>query len=140
VDSTCIVMGGTSRGGLLSMVYAGAHAHQLAGVVSWSGGWVAEPCAQSEEINSGLFRRGAPFPREMLCVCADRDPICSLEHCRCNFAAFQRAGGRGAFVALTPSQEQGHVIQLHPELWEDAVGAYLQVIRGASSRALATAR
>lgn len=44
--------------------------------------------------------RGGRYPDETLWLYGDRDPFYPLAHSRDNFAAFQAAGGQGAFRGL----------------------------------------
>ena len=52
-----IVMAGVSRGGILSVAYAGMHPREVTGVINFVGGWVGESCSFAREINGTLFRR-----------------------------------------------------------------------------------
>jgi hypothetical protein len=49
----------------------------------------------------------------------------SLSHSRANFAAFQTAGGRGAFHELPP-EFGGHFIWRRPDRWGPLVEGYLK--------------
>jgi pimeloyl-ACP methyl ester carboxylesterase len=40
-----ILMGGNSRGGVLSIAYAGKHPEQVLGVINFVGGWISEDAA-----------------------------------------------------------------------------------------------
>jgi len=74
VDARRIVIGGQSRGGTLSVAYAGAHPEQVRGVINFVGGWLGERCDTSGEINGSLMKRGARFPGEMLWLYGEHDP------------------------------------------------------------------
>jgi endonuclease YncB( thermonuclease family) len=75
---------------------------------------------------SDLFRRGGHFDQPTLWLYGDKDPYYSLRHSRMNFAAFQAAGGKGAFHDYVPPEGlTGHQIASAPELWSDALDAYL---------------
>jgi dienelactone hydrolase len=109
VDRTRVVIGGQSRGGILSVAYAGQHAEQVKGVINFVGGWNGSRCQYAATINQGLFVRGARFPGDTLWLYGDDDTFYPLSHSRANFAAFQAAGGRGTFHEL-PSEFGGHFI------------------------------
>ena len=52
VDSKRVIIGGQSRGGILSVIYAGQHPEQVKGVINFVGGWlgytiIAKPSARS---------------------------------------------------------------------------------------------
>jgi dienelactone hydrolase len=50
-----ILIGGQSRGGVLSVVYAGAHPEQILGVINFVGGWVGDGCTTANVINETLL-------------------------------------------------------------------------------------
>jgi hypothetical protein len=49
----------------------------------------------------------------------------SIEHSRDNFAAFERAGGRGTFLDFEMPLGQGHNVIGNPDLWSGPVATYL---------------
>jgi dienelactone hydrolase len=66
VDHTRVVIGGQSRGGILSVAYVGRHAEQVRGVINFVGGWNGSRCQHSAAINQSIFVRGARFPGDTL--------------------------------------------------------------------------
>jgi dienelactone hydrolase len=128
-----IVMMGVSRGGILSLAYAGMHPREVTGVINFVGGWAGESCSFAGEINGTLFKRGAKFPHPTLWLYGDHDPFYSLDHSRANFAAFQAAGGSGQFFEFEVPSHNGHMVMLFPQLWSGHVDRYLETI-GAPSR------
>ncbi|MFG3593932.1 alpha/beta hydrolase family protein [Bradyrhizobium sp. RDI18] len=60
VAPTPILIGGQSRGGVLSIAYAGLHPEQVAGVVNFVGGWARESCFVASTVNHSLFERAPP--------------------------------------------------------------------------------
>ena len=126
VDRDRVVIGGQSRGGILSVAYAGQHPTQIKGVINFVGGWVGARCVNASLINQALFTRGSRYPGEMLWLYGEGDPFYPLSHSRENFAAFQAAGGKGTFHDFTPPPgENGHRISGYPELWRSLVADYL---------------
>lgn len=125
VDRSRVVIGGQSRGGILSVAYAGQHAEQVKGVINFVGGWNGSRCQHAATINQSLFVRGARYPDETLWLYGDEDPFYPLSHSRANFAAFQAAGGRGTFDEL-PSEFGGHYIWRRPDRWAPLVEGYLK--------------
>ena len=121
-----IVMVGASRGGILSIAYAGMHPQEVAGVINFVGGWTGERCQSSN--NQTLFGRGANFPRETLWLYGDNDPFYSLAYTRARFAEFQAAGGKGAFFDFEVPSHNGHMVMLFPQLWTSHVDHYLERI------------
>jgi dienelactone hydrolase len=127
VDRDRVVIGGQSRGGILSVAYAGQHPKRVKGVINFVGGWMRSRCINASLINQTLFRRGAAYPGETLWLYGDGDPFYPLSHSRENFAAFQARGGKGAFHDLTPpTGVNGHRISGHPELWQTLMDDYLK--------------
>lgn len=124
VDPERVVIGGQSRGGILSVAYAGQHPEQVRGVINFVGGWSGRRCVT--DVNQTLFTRGARHPGEILWLYGENDSFYSLAHSRRNFAAFQAAGGTGTFLEFdAPPGANGHRIVEHPTLWTDAVETYL---------------
>jgi dienelactone hydrolase len=123
-----ILMAGVSRGGILSIAYAGMHPHEVAGVINFVGGWVGEGCRNASEINGTLFKRGGMFPHPTLWLYGNHDPFYSLDHSRANFAAFQAAGGKGSFFDFEVPGGDGHRVMFSPPLWTGDVDRYLNAI------------
>lgn len=127
--SRAILMGGNSRGGILSVAYAGAHPRQVLGVVNFVGGWVGEGCGNADQINQTLFRRGASYDRPTLWLYGKDDMYYSIAHSRSNFEAYRKAGGKGDFVELDAGVLDGHDVVANPSLWKPKITEYLQDVR-----------
>jgi dienelactone hydrolase len=129
VDATRVLIGGQSRGGVLSVAYAGAHPERVKGVINFVGGWLGSRCPTSSAVNGALFERGGRYPGEMLWLYGDADPFYPLSHSRANVKAFRAAGGRAAFhELLPPAGLNGHLIVTRPDLWQTLVDDYLRRI------------
>lgn len=129
VDTSRILIGGISRGGILSVAYAGTYPADVIGVVNFVGGWMGTGCGNAAATNQSLFGRGARYSGPTLWLYGDNDPFYSLEHSRANFAAFGAAGGKGAFREYTPSPgRNGHGIAAEPGLWSQHLDDYLKLI------------
>jgi dienelactone hydrolase len=125
VDPTRVVIGGQSRGGILSVAYAGQHPQQMKGVINFVGGWNGARCSIAATINQSIFMRGARYPGDTIWLYGDEDLFYSLSHSRANFGAFLAAGGRGEFHELTP-EFGGHYIWRRPDRWAPLVETYLK--------------
>jgi len=125
VDRTRVVIGGQSRGGVLSVAYAGQHPERVKGVINFVGGWNGTRCQHAATINQSLFVRGARYPDDTMWIYGDGDLFYSLAHSRANFAAFQSAGGQGAFHEL-PTEAGGHYLWRRPDRWAPLVESYLK--------------
>jgi pimeloyl-ACP methyl ester carboxylesterase len=125
-----ILLAGQSRGGILSIAYAGERPDAVVGVVNFVGGWMGDRCPNAVTINSGTFRRGGRFPRATLWLYGDQDPFYSLSHSKDNFTAFVAAGGKGQFLSYwVPGQNSGHALIAYPRLWTDDLTRYLMSIQ-----------
>jgi pimeloyl-ACP methyl ester carboxylesterase len=121
------LVGGTSRGGILSVAYAGIHPERTLGVINFVGGWIGDGCSTATAINAASFKRGAPFRQPMLWLYGENDSFYKITHSRQNFDAFVAAGGLGSFTAFPfPTSEDGHGVHTRPDLWREAVDGYLQ--------------
>jgi dienelactone hydrolase len=127
VDPKRVVIGGASRGGILSVAYAGQHPEQVKGVINFVGGWLGYRCKTVSSVNQEIFKRGARYPSETIWLYGDWDQFYPLFHSRENFAAFQAAGGKGVFHEFTPPPGlSGHAIAARPEIWASVLDAYLK--------------
>jgi dienelactone hydrolase len=126
VDRDRVVIGGHSRGGILSVAYAGRRPDQVKGVINFVGGWLGTHCSTASTVHQELFRRGASYPGETIWLYGDQDPSYPLSHSRENFQAFEAAGGKGAFHEFASRRASGHNIVGAPDTWGPLVEAYLR--------------
>lgn len=128
-----ILLAGASRGGFLSVAYAaqGPLRDQVAGVISFAGGWVAQAEDQCpQDFNATSFATfGAQASAPMLWIYGDQDPFYEAGSAAAYADRFRAAGGRLTLVRLSG---QGHDVAEHPRLWTDAVDAFLAPFRGAT--------
>jgi pimeloyl-ACP methyl ester carboxylesterase len=130
-----VLIGGESRGGILSVAYAGMHPDQIFGVINFVGGWLGTGCDTASRLNGTLFERGARFDRPTLWLYGHHDSFYDIEHSRNNFALFRSAGGRGTFMELDVPGGNGHFVLSAPELWKRPVAEYLRSLAdGAKQR------
>ena len=134
VDGERLLIGGVSRGGILSVAYAGTRPDMFLGVVNFVGGWIGEGCKEAALINRTGFVRGAAMPRPTLWLYGERDSYYSLGHSRASFESFLAAGGKGKMVSYTlPPGQNGHSIHGFPALWKAELDSYLaQTLAGPS--------
>jgi len=130
-----VLIGGQSRGGILSVAYAGMHPDQIFGVINFVGGWMGTGCDTASRLNGTLFERGARFGRPTLWLYGHHDPFYDIEHSRNNFASFQSAGGHGTFLEFDVPGGYGHAVLSAPELWQGPLAEYLRSLAdGAKQR------
>ncbi len=125
-----ILLVGQSRGGALSVAYAGSHENDIAGVINFVGGWLGEGCPTSSHVNQTILNKGASFAKPMLWIYGHDDAYYSIAHNKANFDEFQRAGGRAQYVEKRVGGENNghHVINI-PPLWHQEVETYLKDLK-----------
>jgi pimeloyl-ACP methyl ester carboxylesterase len=124
-----LLIAGQSRGGILSIAYAGVRPNVFTGAVNFVGGWMTDRCPDPGAINTATFRRGAAFKRPTLWLYGEADRFYSLSHSKDNFEAFKAAGGTGTFHAYwVPGNNSGHGLISHPALWQDHLSEYLRTL------------
>lgn len=126
VDTTQVILAGTSRGGILTIAFLSERPDVYRGGINFVGGWLGEGCPESTAVNQTLFERGSGFGGESLWIYADNDSFYSTAHSRANYDAFTQAGGVGDFLIFTRAAGlNGHFIINDAEVWGGAVDAYL---------------
>jgi predicted peptidase len=133
VDRSRFVVGGQSRGGILTIAWSGRRPDLAKAAINFVGGWMGAGCQSATTINTTLFNGGAAFGKPTIWLYGENDPFYPLSHSRANFAAFQAAGGKGSFHEYVPTRGNGHGISFAPVLWSDTLEAYLAE-RGLSSK------
>jgi len=121
VDKNQLVIGGVSRGGILSVAYAGMRPNTFRGAINFNGGWLGRACPSHEIVNPGLFERGAPAGISTLWLHGSYDQYYRIGHCRGNFERFLSAGGQGKFSSFPA----GHALLFKPRLWKSHVDHYM---------------
>ena len=124
VDAEMVVIGGVSRGGILSVAHAGQRPTLYRGVVNFVGGWLLGQGSNQTTVNQNIFNRGVPFGKETLWMYASDDRLYPLDTTRSYFSVFENAGGIGVFVDDFPD-EIGHGLHNAPEHWGPVVDGYL---------------
>ncbi len=129
VDSSRMLIGGISRGGILATAYAGTRPTVFRGAINFVGGWLDGRSDAVDQVNAPTFRRGAGFKNPTIWLYADQDPYYSVNYSRKNFDAFTAAGGIGSFnlIPVQPKQN-GHFIALDPSLWGETLDKYLATL------------
>lgn len=123
-----VLIGGQSRGGILSVAYAGMHPDEIYGVINFVGGWIGTGCDTASRLNGTLFERGARFDRPTLWLYGHHDWFYDTQHSRTNFDVFQKAGGHGTFLEFDVPGGSGHAVLSKPGLWEEPVAEYLNAL------------
>ncbi len=133
VDQSRLAIGGASRGGILSIAYAGMRPTTFRGAINFNGGWLGRTCASYEIVNPRIFERGAPAGISTLWLHGSSDQYYRISHCRGNFEKFLAAGGQGKFIAAAA----GHGLLFKPALWMKHLDPYMDgIAKGTSPRSL----
>ena len=122
VDPSRIVIGGQSRGGILSIAFAGLHPGQFKGVIDFVGGWMGDGCSTAREINGNLARMGGNFPHPTLWLYAGNDSYYSIGHTKAFYQTFVSAGGHGEFVIF---DQASHDFMWNTNKWRDSIDRYM---------------
>jgi dienelactone hydrolase len=123
-DPIKILIGGVSRGGILSVVYAGRRPGAVKGVVNFVGGWMGERC--SPDWNGSFFGEAAKKATvSMLWLYAENDMYYSATAIKGYRAAFEKAGGKGPFHLFQDVGGNGHYLAGKPLFWRPALDGYL---------------
>ncbi len=126
VDTTRLLVAGTSRGGILSVAHVARRPEVYLGAVNFVGGWLGEGCGDYRAVNATLFREGARFPGPTLWLYGVNDSFYGLPYSRTNFDAYTSAGGLGSFHEFTRAAGlNGHFLINDPELWQAAMDGFL---------------
>jgi len=134
VDRRRVVIGGISRGGVLSVAYAGQHPDDVLGVINFVGGWIGTGCGTAAEINGALFARGGKFGGPTIWLYGRDDPYYPIGHSRSNFATFESAGGKGNFFEFDVPGKNGHALDAYPEIWAAQVEKFMSALDAAEKK------
>ena len=126
-DRTRFVLGGMSRGGLLSVAYAARRGTTARGILNFAGGWTAEFCERRIGFNARAFgQRKDPSVIPNLWLYAENDRNYGPTYVRAAHAAFVRAGGAAELTIYPPIPPDGHIfLPRTPAVWSDTVAAWL---------------
>ena len=125
VDSSRLLVGGVSRGGILSIAHSGRQPDRYQGAINFVGGWMGTGCRTAKKINQTAFAQGASFGKETLWLYAKGDRYYKLSHSRGNFKAYKRAGGKGTFFSRF-RDGIGHFLASRSGDWSRPVNNYLE--------------
>ncbi|MFM2279825.1 MAG: hypothetical protein RLZZ444_2056 [Pseudomonadota bacterium] len=124
IDQNRLAIAGVSRGGILSIAYAGMRPSIFRAAINFNGGWLGRACPSHETVNPLLFERGASAGIPTLWLHGSHDQYYRIGHCRANFDRFVAAGGEGTFVAA----RMGHALMFKPALWKGPMDLYLESV------------
>ncbi len=121
-----VLLAGQSRGGFLSMHYAGLKPGEVMAVVNFSGGWYPYgPVTTPYYANAG---HSAANKVPQLWLYADNDKFYDEALIREYHQAFTAAGGSARFELLHGVPGDGHLLRLHPDKWRPIADQFLATL------------
>jgi dienelactone hydrolase len=121
-----VLLAGQSRGGFLSMHYAGLKPGEVMAVVNFSGGWYPYgPVTTPYYANAG---HGAANKVPQLWLYADNDKFYDEALIREYYQAFTAAGGSARSELLHGVPGDGHLLRLHPDRWRPIADQFLATL------------
>ena len=124
VDSSRVLLAGSSRGGLLSIAYAQRRPGIAAGIVNFVGGWHGDTCPN--DFNRYVFRRaGAAVTVPTLWLYTENDRYYSPRSIRAYANEFESAGGRVTLRVYPPQGADGHYLTRYPDVWRGDLESFL---------------
>jgi dienelactone hydrolase len=121
-----VLLAGQSRGGFLSMHYAGLKPGEVLGVVNFSGGWYPYgPVTTPYYANAG---HGAADKVPQLWLYADNDRLYGETLIREYYQAFTAAGGSARFELVHGVPDNGHLLRLYPGRWRPIADQFLATL------------
>jgi dienelactone hydrolase len=123
-----VLLVGQSRGGLLSVHYAGLKPDEVLGVINFAGGWMS---GRTAVLNTPLFQQAGKSTGakvKELWIYGEKDSFYPEEHIRDNFNAFRNAGGNVRFEFFRSVPGNGHRILQFPGIWRSAAEEFLRTL------------
>jgi dienelactone hydrolase len=120
-----VLLAGQSRGGFLSVVYAGMKPEAVLGVVNFVGGWLAGAGVDRVLAFFEQAGRGTGARVLQLWLYTDKDSFYNEERIRAQLAAFTGAGGVARFEFFRDVPGNGHYLKSFPDRWRPAADAFL---------------
>ncbi len=124
-----LLVGGQSRGGILSVAQAAEAPGCFRGVLNFAGGWLGQYSADDNDVNLDLFRRGSKARTPMLWLYGERDSFYHPTFPQECLAAFRSEGGQAALALFsTAPEEDGHSLVDRPDRWTETVDRFLEAL------------
>lgn len=129
-----VMMGGQSRGGILSIVYAAERPDAVRGVINFAGGWTGDGCDGLNNFNEQTFYRAGRRTRiPTLWLYAEEDRYYKPGSIRTYHQAFVRAGGEATLHLVPAFGSDGHYLVNQVSLWQRSVDEFLERLGLAST-------
>ena len=129
INAARVIVAGQSRGGLLSVLYAGQQPAGVVGSINFAGGWVDEAGMTDAFTRDMLVRIGGNALVPSLWLYAANDSIFAPAIVRQWHDAYASTGGEAQLYLFPPlAGGDGHRLLDHPALWQSAADAFLRQI------------
>lgn len=127
-DPARVLIGGQSRGGILSVAYAAERPAAVQGVINFAGGWTGAACDQSgDSFNESTFVAAGLRTRvPMLWLYAEADRYYPATSIQRYHHAFVQAGGAATFFLFPAFGSDGHRLVDRVDLWQSAAEDFLR--------------
>jgi dienelactone hydrolase len=140
-DPTRLVLGGMSRGALLSVLYPSVRRLTPRGVINFAGGWTPDWCDGRARFNEQMFARAGRVTLPMLWLYAENDRNYGPSSIHTYHRAFTKSGGAADLRLFPAIGHDGHdLLPRSAAVWQQAVDDFLERIglldrhRGARSK------
>ena len=127
-DSRRVLVGGQSRGGMLSVVYAAERPGSVRGVINFAGGWTSQRCdVDGRGFNHATFALAGSRGRvPMLWLYAEQDSYYAPARIRGYHDAFTRAGGEATLHVFPAFDGDGHRLVDRGDVWNATAEDFLR--------------
>lgn len=122
VDAHQVVMGGQSRGGILSLAYAAKHPGRIRGVLNFVGGWLGTWSETFSDVHQTIVADAAEALTPTLWLYGGKDRLYGINDIRPFFESFIGDGGVGEFV---PFPNAGHGLMSETTQWTEPVDRFM---------------
>ena len=126
-DMDRLLLGGMSRGGLLSVLYPSQRRTNAKAVINFAGGWVIERCDRATRFNTDTFAEaGRSGKLPMLWLYSENDRNYGPGAVQSYHRAFSQAGGTAELHPFPPIGHDGHILLPGAiTVWQTAVQDFL---------------
>ena len=123
VDARQVIIGGHSRGGMLSLAYAARYSGRVRGVLNFVGGWLSTWHETFSAVHQTIAADAAKSDTPTLWLYGGKDQLYGISDIRPFFDAFENAGGVGEFVSFP---DAGHGLMGETTRWRQPVDHFMQ--------------
>jgi dienelactone hydrolase len=133
-----VLLVGQSRGGFLSVIYAGRYPADVQAVVNFAGVWMGGPPELAhfnlpyvfEAGRSAGIEAGRPAGHRVpqLWIYGAADETVTAAQAKAQLSAFQTGGGLAQFELIGGTPPAGHGVRFYRDRWQPAADAFLKAL------------